>query len=58
LTAHHQGFAELFRLHPRNPIVTSVQMPYPANTVFNAGATKAGDDTARLMRVEDRRGIS
>jgi predicted GH43/DUF377 family glycosyl hydrolase len=58
MTAHHQGFAELFRRHPRNPILTSVQMPYPANTVFNAGATKVGDETVLLMRVEDRRGIS
>jgi len=58
MTAHHQGFAELFRRHPDNPILTSVQMPYPANTVFNAGATKVGDETVLLMRVEDRRGIS
>jgi predicted GH43/DUF377 family glycosyl hydrolase len=26
--------------------------------VFNAGATKVGDETLLLMRVEDRRGIS
>lgn len=58
MTAANRHFEELFRRYSRNPILTSAQMPYPANTVFNAGATKVGDDTVLLMRVEDRRGLS
>ncbi|MFH1549364.1 MAG: glycosidase [Planctomycetota bacterium] len=49
---------ELFIRHPGNPIITAKDLPYPANTVFNAGATKFGDETLLLMRVEDRRGMS
>jgi predicted GH43/DUF377 family glycosyl hydrolase len=51
-------FTELFRRHPDNPIITINDLPYPANTVFNAGATKMGDETLLLMRVESRKGIS
>ena len=32
--------------------------PYPAHTVFNAGACQMGDETVLLVRVEDRRGHS
>jgi len=53
---NNQG--ELFLRHPGNPIITAKDLPYPANTVFNAGATKFGDETLLLMRVEDRRGMS
>jgi len=49
---------ELFRRHPENPIIREKDLPYPANAVFNAGATMVGDETVLLMRVEDRRGIS
>jgi predicted GH43/DUF377 family glycosyl hydrolase len=49
---------ELFRRHPGNPIVTANNLPYPVNSVFNAGATKVADETLLLMRVEDRRGHS
>jgi predicted GH43/DUF377 family glycosyl hydrolase len=50
---------ELFRRHPTNPILTADDWPYPANTVFNAGATLLHDGTTLLLcRVEDRRGIS
>jgi predicted GH43/DUF377 family glycosyl hydrolase len=51
-------FRDLFRRHPDNPIITIKDVPYPANTVFNAGATKIGDETLLLMRVESRNGIS
>ena len=51
-------FRDLFRRHPDNPIITIKDVPYPANTVFNAGATKNGDETLLLMRVESRNGIS
>ncbi len=49
---------DLFQRHPDNPILTGDDLPYPANTVFNAAATMIGGDTLLLMRVEDRRGIS
>ena len=51
-------FKELFRRHEQNPIITAENVPYPANTVFNAGATLIGEETLLLIRVEDRRGIS
>ncbi len=51
-------FSEVFRRYQNNPIVTVENIPYPANSVFNAGATKVGEDTVLLMRVEDRRGMS
>ncbi len=51
-------FAELFRRHGDNPILTARDWPYPAHTVFNAGACQLGEETVLLVRVEDRRGHS
>ena len=51
-------YTELFHRHPQNPILTAQDWPYPANTVFNAGACQMGDETILLVRVEDRRGHS
>ena len=51
-------FAELFRRHGDNPILTARDWPYQAHTVFNAGACQLGEDTVLLVRVEDRRGHS
>lgn len=51
-------FKELFTRYRGNPIIEATDIPYKATSVFNAGATKAGDTTLLLMRVEDRRGIS
>src|ERR1035437_4627265 len=48
----------LFVRHPSNPIITAEQLPYPANTVFNPGAARVGDEVVLLLRVEDMRGIS
>jgi predicted GH43/DUF377 family glycosyl hydrolase len=49
----------LFRRHPESPILTAAHWPYPAHTVFNAGATLLQDGTTLLLcRVEDRRGMS
>lgn len=49
----------LFTRHPTNPILTAEDWPYPAHTVFNAGATRLPDGTTLLLcRVEDRRGHS
>src|SRR6266508_4148534 len=50
--------AELFQRHAANPILTALDWPYPAHTVFNAGACQVGDETVLLVRVEDRRGHS
>src|SRR5207247_4354448 len=50
--------AELFHRHSANPILTARDWPYPAHTVFNAGACQLGDETILLVRVEDRRGHS
>lgn len=53
---HHEV---LLRRHPENPILTASDWPYPANAVFNAGATKLADGTTLLLcRVEDRSGMS
>jgi len=52
-------FRELFHRHPDNPILTAIDWPYPANSVFNPGATLLQNgETLLLARVEDRRGIS
>lgn len=51
-------YTQLFQRHPRNPILTARDWPYPAHTVFNAGACQMGDETILLVRVEDRRGHS
>jgi predicted GH43/DUF377 family glycosyl hydrolase len=51
-------YAELFQRLPQNPILTARDWPYPAHTVFNAGACQVGDETVLLVRVEDRRGHS
>lgn len=48
----------LFTRYPGNPVLTAENIPYPANSVFNAGAVKVGDESLLLMRVEDRRGLS
>jgi beta-1,4-mannooligosaccharide/beta-1,4-mannosyl-N-acetylglucosamine phosphorylase len=48
----------LFRRSPHNPILTAADVPYPANSVFNPGAARFGDEMILLVRVEDLRGIS
>jgi predicted GH43/DUF377 family glycosyl hydrolase len=51
--------APLLTRHPRNPILSRKDWPYPINSVFNAAAVKLADgDTLLLCRVEDRRGLS
>ncbi|MDD5702224.1 MAG: hypothetical protein PHU23_09275 [Dehalococcoidales bacterium] len=50
---------ELFKRHDQNPILTAADWPYPANSVFNPGATLLHDGTTLLLcRVEDRSGLS
>ena len=42
----------------KNPIITLENVPFPCNTVFNAGCTKFGDQYILLMRIEDMAGRS
>ena len=49
---------DLFRRHPSNPLLGVHHLPYRANSIFNPGAARVGDDTVLLLRVEDLRGIS
>jgi len=54
-----QHYDTIFQRHDRNPILTAADWPYPAHTVFNAGATRLPNGTTLLLcRVEDRRGHS
>ena len=39
---------ELFQRHFDNPILTAQDWPYPAHSVFNAGACRVGDETVLL----------
>jgi len=47
-----------FHRYAGNPIITTADLPYPASSVFNAGAALVDGETLLLMRVEDRRGLS
>ncbi|OQX61943.1 MAG: glycosidase [Desulfococcus sp. 4484_241] len=49
---------DLFTRYGGNPILTARDLPYKANSVFNAGATVFDGDILLLLRVEDYRGIS
>jgi hypothetical protein len=52
------SYRELFKRAPGNPILTSKDWPYAANTVFNPAATMYNGKVLLLARVEDRRGFS
>ena len=58
LKSHDNTFKELFQRNPNNPILTAENWAYPANTVFNPGATNFQGKVLLLARVEDRRGFS
>ena len=59
ITTAKRGYDTLFHRHPKNPILSAADWPYPAHTVFNPGATRLADGTTLLLcRVEDRRGHS
>jgi len=49
---------ELFRRHPKNPLLHRASWPYQINTVFNPAAALVDNEVVLLVRVEDRRGIS
>jgi predicted GH43/DUF377 family glycosyl hydrolase len=50
--------AMLFQRSEANPILAVADIPYPANSIFNPGAARVGNETILLARVEDLRGIS
>jgi predicted GH43/DUF377 family glycosyl hydrolase len=54
----NNSYPELFHRYAENPILTARDWPYPAHTVFNAGACQLGAETILLVRVEDRCGLS
>ena len=47
-----------FRRYENNPILSSDDVPYPCNTVFNAGACKYQNQYLLLLRIEDLKGHS
>lgn len=52
------SYPELFIRNPSNPIITAKDLPYPAHTIFNPGATEFENNTLLIARVEDRKGFS
>ena len=46
----------LFERSPANPLLTADDVPYAANSIFNPGAARVGNETILLARVEDLRG--
>jgi predicted GH43/DUF377 family glycosyl hydrolase len=51
--------ADLFTRYHGNPVLTPIAWPGPpVNAVFNPGATRLGDETLLLVRVEDLSGLS
>jgi predicted GH43/DUF377 family glycosyl hydrolase len=54
----HRVASSLFQRYEGNPILTPENWPYPANAVFNPGATEINGETLLLVRVEDLRGFS
>ncbi len=60
MTASRNTYHEiLFRRHDANPVLSAIDWPYAANSVFNPGAVRMDDgSTLLLCRVEDRRGHS
>jgi len=49
---------QLFTRFKDNPILTTQDLAYSANSIFNPGAVKFNGKTLLLCRVEDRRGFS
>ncbi|HEY3267162.1 MAG TPA: glycosidase [Armatimonadota bacterium] len=49
---------DLVQRYANNPLLDGKNVPYPCNTIFNAGATTFRGETLLLLRIEDRRGYS
>lgn len=58
LNSSDNSYPELFKRNSKNPIITAKDLPYPAHTIFNPGATVFENNTLLLARVEDRQGFS
>lgn len=50
--------AELFARCRKNPLISTDDLPYQANAVFNAGAADMGEEVVLLLRVESCSGRS
>ena len=50
--------AEVFHRSEHNPLLSTHDLPYQANAVFNAGAARGGDEVVLLLRVESTSGRS
>jgi predicted GH43/DUF377 family glycosyl hydrolase len=50
--------SEVFRRCDCNPLITTVDLPFPAQAVFNPGVTEQDGRVLLLMRVEDASGHS
>jgi len=48
----------IFERSPHNPIITPRDLPFPAASVLNPGATVQGDEVVLLLRVENTAGYS
>lgn len=49
---------EPFVRHGEGPLMTTRDLPFPANAVLNPGAVLVDGETLLLLRIEDRRGVS
>lgn len=58
LDLNDDSYPELFKRYPKNPIITAKDLPYPAHTIFNPGATAFQNNTLLIARVENRQGFS
>ncbi|NLY73913.1 MAG: glycosidase [Firmicutes bacterium] len=56
--SNSRSYRELFKRSPNNPILSSKDWPYAANTVFNPAAIRYNGKILLLARVEDHRGFS
>ncbi|UCG59525.1 MAG: hypothetical protein JSU70_08420 [Phycisphaerales bacterium] len=48
----------LFERCPDNPLISPLDLPFPAAAVLNPGATEYGGDVVLLLRIEDHAGHS
>jgi len=48
----------VFERCPQNPIISPLDLPFPAAAVLNPGAAEQGDEVVLLLRVEDHSGHS
>ncbi|MFH1592434.1 MAG: glycoside hydrolase family 130 protein [Candidatus Woesearchaeota archaeon] len=49
---------QMIKRHEKNPIITASNMPFPCNSVFNAGAIRHNGKHILLLRVQDLTTVS